>query len=186
MADIKRTDAISGDVIHEYDGIEECDNELPNWWLGILYGTMIFAAGYWLAFQQLHVEPTAAEELAAYDAKQRAAQGTVNDEDVLLVAKQPASVVAGKQVFDATCSACHGEKGEGKIGPNLTDSVWLHGGGPVQIFSTIRDGVPAKGMPTWGPVLGAASVKNVAAYVLSIRNTNVPGKAPQGEPWKGL
>ena len=40
-------------------------------------------------------------------------------------------------------------------------------------------------MPSWGPVLGPAKVSEVVAYVLSLRNTNVPGKEPQGEEWTG-
>jgi cytochrome c oxidase cbb3-type subunit 3 len=37
-------------------------------------------------------------------------------------------------------------------------------------------------MPTWGPQLGDDRVESIVAFVLSIKDTNVPsGKAPQGE-----
>jgi cytochrome c oxidase cbb3-type subunit 3 len=88
----------------------------------------------------------------------------------------------GKQVFVSTCAACHRADGGGNIGPNLTDEFWIHGDKPQDIWSTVHNGIPAKGMPTWGPQIGEAKVASVVAYVLSIRNTNVPnGKAPQGE-----
>jgi cytochrome c oxidase cbb3-type subunit III len=185
MSDVKRTDSIAGDIVHEYDGIEEADNALPNWWLAILFGTIVFAAGYWLAAEKLGWLATPAVELARTEAAQRRRAGTVNDDDILAAAKTAESIGAGKQAFIANCVVCHGERAEGKIGPNLTDPRWLHGGGPANIFTTIRDGVPAKGMPGWGPVLGAGTVKNLAAYITTIRNTNVPGKTAEGEPWSG-
>jgi hypothetical protein len=39
-------------------------------------------------------------------------------------------------------------------------------------------------MPAWGAMLGPTAVQQVAAYVVTLRNTNVAdGKAPQGEVW---
>jgi cytochrome c oxidase cbb3-type subunit 3 len=110
----------------------------------------------------------------------------VSDADLAAAAHNDSQLAAGQQAFTTNCVACHGTKAEGIIGPNLTDEHWLHGGGPAQIFGTIRDGVPAKGMPSWGPVLGPATVKSLTAYLLSLRNTRVPGKAPQGEIYHGI
>jgi cytochrome c oxidase cbb3-type subunit III len=184
MSEKKRTDAIAGDIIHEYDGIEEADNELPNWWLAIFYGSVLFAAGYWLMVDQHKFVPSPAEALAIHDAEKREKTGTVSDDDLVAASKQDAVVAEGQQVFATTCAVCHGDKGEGKIGPNLTDAHWIHGGAPTSIFNAVRDGVAAKGMPAWGAVLGQAKVKSAVAYVLTVRNTNVPGKEPQGDVWK--
>ena len=98
------------------------------------------------------------------------------------IAKDPATLAQGKDVFVSTCAPCHKPDGGGNIGPNLTDAYWIHGSKPTDIYRTVTEGVPAKGMPTWAPVLGEQRVEAVVAYVISIENTNVPGgKAPQGE-----
>ena len=185
MAEVKRTDVIQGDILHEYDGIEEADNELPKWWVAVFVGTAMFGAVYYFVYEKYHVQPSPTEELAVIVAERAKHTSDYTDNDMLAIAKDPAALSAGKQAFTTNCVACHGAKAEGNIGPNLTDQTWLHGGNPSKIFATIRDGVPAKGMPTWGAILGNVGVRDVAAYVVTLRNTNVPGKAPQGDPYTG-
>jgi cytochrome c oxidase cbb3-type subunit 3 len=90
-------------------------------------------------------------------------------------------VTSGKDIFAAACAPCHGADGGGRIGPNLTDAYWLHGGSPESIQRSVHDGWVDKGMPAWGPSLGEYRVREVAAYVVSLRGTNVAGgKPPQG------
>ncbi len=81
----------------------------------------------------------------------------------------------------------HAPTAAGRSAPNLTDNRWIHGGAPLQIYRTVLEGVPAKGMVAWGPQLGPEEkVRQVVAYVLTLRNTNVAGgKAPQGERLRG-
>lgn len=186
MAEAKRVDAIQGEIVHEYDGIEEADNQLPKWWVAVFIGTMIFGGVYYLVYEKYHVRPSPTEELAMVLAERSKSGGELSDADLLAVSKDPKAIAAGKTAYTNNCVACHGTKLEGTIGPNLTDSHWLHGGAPTNIFSTIRDGVPAKGMPTWGAILGPQGVRDVTAYVLTQRNTQVSGKPPQGEVYSGL
>jgi cytochrome c oxidase cbb3-type subunit III len=162
MSEVKRTDDIAGDIVHEYDGIEEADNALPTWWIAVFVGSVVFATTYWLKLT-----------------------GQVGEDELVSASQSSSLVASGKQAFMTNCVACHGPNAEGKIGPNLTDSNWLHGGAAAQIFGTIRDGVPAKGMPGWGPILGQDAIKSIAAYVLTLRNTNVPGKPPEGAAYSG-
>jgi cytochrome c oxidase cbb3-type subunit 3 len=76
---------------------------------------------------------------------------------------------------------CHGPKGQGVIGPNLTDDYWLHGKASfMDIYAVVNEGVPAKGMPAWGKKLDPVEVAKLAAYVGTLRGTNLPGKAPEG------
>ena len=51
----------------------------------------------------------------------------------------------------------------------------------MDIHNTIQNGYATNGIPPWGPSLGAESVNQTVAYILSIRGTNVEGKEPQGE-----
>jgi len=189
MSDTKRTDEIQGEIIHEYDGIEEADNRLPNWWLATFYGAIVFAFVYWFALHEYDSVMTPTEAYAAELADQ--GEGDVASEaDLLALADDASAVADGQEVFSTTCAACHGDAAQGVIGPNLTDEHWLHGGSATAIYASVRDGITADqaliegsaGMPGWAGQLGEGRVRNAVAYILSIRNTNVEGgREPEGE-----
>lgn len=93
----------------------------------------------------------------------------------------PPDVAVGRAVFVRSCAPCHREDGGGAVGPNLTDSYWIHGGRPEEIHRTVRDGVAAKGMPAWGRVLSPYKLSSTVAYVTSLRGTDPrKPKGPQG------
>jgi len=172
-------------IVHVYDDIEEEDNHLPNWWLGILFGSIVFGFAYWFIFEITHSAPGPLETFRAEvadAAKRRAEAGPISDESLLVLAKDARVVAEGHRIFTSTCSPCHGTQAQGVVGPNLTDKYWLHGGTPVEIHRSITNGYPEKGMQSWGTVLGPARVRTVAAFIVSIRGQNLPGKAPQGKP----
>jgi cytochrome c oxidase cbb3-type subunit 3 len=172
-------------VVHVYDDIREEDNHLPHWWLAILFGAIVFAFGYWFVFEVAHAAPSPLElfraEAAAAE-KRKAEAGPITDEALAVLAKDGTTVADGKKTFVSTCAPCHGLEGQGIIGPNLTDGFWLHGGKPIDIHASITAGYPDKGMRPWGPVLGAARVRAVAAFVVSIKGQNLAGRPPQGTP----
>jgi cytochrome c oxidase cbb3-type subunit 3 len=173
-------------TVHVYDDIVEEDNQLPRWWLWILFGTTGFAAFYWYGDQELKAwgspRELYEEQMIAVRLAEAARGGGMSSEALLALSRQPVTVAGGKEIFTTTCAACHRADGGGNIGPNLTDSFWLHGSRPDQIWKTVHDGVPSKGMAAWGPVLGETRVASAVAYVLTLHNTNVPdGKAPQGD-----
>lgn len=173
-----------GAVVHVYDGIEEEDNRLPNWWLAILFSTMVFGFGYWFVFHTTRALPQPRDEYQAEVTalkKARLAANPTSEEALIALSKEPAAIEEGSKVYSSTCAACHGQKAEGLVGPNLTDRQWIHGGTPKAIFTSVAEGYVEKGMPPWGNTLGADKTRKVTAFLLSIRNTNLPGKAPQGE-----
>lgn len=93
-----------------------------------------------------------------------------------------ASLTAGKTIFAANCATCHGQAGEGGIGPNMTDDYFLHGAGITNTINLIHNGVPAKGMISWRGILSEEQILQVASYILTLEGTNPPNaKAPQGE-----
>jgi cytochrome c oxidase cbb3-type subunit III len=177
----KRVDEIQGEILHVYDGIEEADNELPNWWLWTFYGAIVFSAFYWFAYHEFESVPLPGQAYAV-ELQQRAG-GEVSEELLVAMATNPDAVAAGQALYTTNCVVCHKERGEGNIGPNLTDAFWIHGGSPVDIHRTIAEGALQNGMPAWAGPLGAEKVQQLTAFVLSIRDTEVAGKEPQGERW---
>lgn len=148
----------------EADGIQEYDNPLPDWWLGLLWGTVIFAAGYLVHYHFIaHRSPqkALAAELAA--AAVRWPSESPGSTQLMLTED---AAEAGEQVFRTNCVPCHGAELRGGIGPNLVDDEWLHGDLPEEIHATIVNGVPAKGMLAWGPILTADQINHVTAYVV--------------------
>lgn len=171
---------------HSYDGIEEFDNRLPNWWLWTFYTACIFSVGYWIYYHTigtgdqpyeafLHEQQAAAARLEA-----QLAANPINDESLLKLAKETAFVAEGEKIFkDMTkCAQCHKPDGGGLIGPNLTDDMWVYGSRPMDIYESILKGRP-RGMLAHESY-GIGFVQRATAYVLAIKNTNVAGgKAPE-------
>ena len=176
-------------VIHEYDGIKESDNDLPRWWVTIFYLCVAFAAGYWFYY---HTGVTGAmglqEQFDDYEKARQYAEALSSPPKPPLTEAalkagfaDPAIREKGKAIFAVRCVACHMPDGGGGIGPNLTDDYWLHGGKLIQIATTVTNGVPEKGMISWGPILPQDEILAVVTYVKSLHGTKPANpKAPQG------
>jgi cytochrome c oxidase cbb3-type subunit 3 len=160
---------------HTYDGIQEYDKRLPNWWLFTLYGAIIFAAGYWAYYEWTgHMElgnVRVEQKLVEFQKNALNSGAAPTDLQLWTMSTDPAVVAAGEKIYKTNCVACHGPDLKGGIGQNLTDATWIHGGLPTNIYTTIVNGVAAKGMPTWGPVLGPSRIAEVVAFVISKNNT---------------
>ncbi len=114
-------------------------------------------------------------------ARKMAASQPISDELLAKLSRDPQTIDRAQQVFTSQCAQCHGARGEGKIGPNLTDDHFLHGKKPTEIYQTITNGYVRKGMPAWGVLLGPEKVRGLASYVVSLQGKNLPGRAPEGD-----
>ncbi len=173
---------------HNYDGIQELDNSLPPWWKYGFIITIGFACVYLLNF---HVfgngkNPTqeyAAEMASAQVAKEAYEANNKDKIDESNVAMADATGINnGKGNYMANCVACHGTKGEGGAGPNLTDEYWLHKGSLNAIYNTLKVGYAEKGMQSWAIKFNPKEMSEIASFVKTLKGTNPPnGKAPQGD-----
>lgn len=163
---------------HSFDGIQEYDKRLPNWWLYTLHVTILFWVGYWSYYEWFRIGPTDEKSvdiaMARIEAARLASVTSIDDASLWKMSRNPTFVEAGRATYLANCAACHLPNMRGKsanpaaIGPDLTDTKWIHGGTPTQVYELIGKGVLAKGMPTWTPVLGPRKVSEVTAFVLSV------------------
>ena len=90
----------------------------------------------------------------------------------------PELIALGEKVYHGpgNCYACHGSNGQGSVGPNLTDSEWIHSKGSLEeIAAQVTNGVPKEKSksgipmpPKGGGTLSDDDVKAVAAYVYSL------------------
>lgn len=172
---------------HIYDGIEENDYPLPGWWTWSFLLSIIFAFLYYIHYEFAPVPDLQGELQIALDKieqhKKNQPQPLESEDSLSALMSSKDILAAGKAQYESKCTACHGDQLQGGIGPNLTDPFWLHGKGTrMDVVKVIREGVPDKGMPPWGPLMKKDEVIAVAAYIINKKGSNPPGaKAPQGE-----
>ncbi len=205
----KHIDEVSGieTTDHEWDGIRELNNPLPRWWLWILYASIIWSIGYYIAYPAIPLVSSytkgvlgyssraevAADVAAAKEAQKGMREQIANAslEDIRTDASLRAFAIAGgRSAFNVNCSQCHGSGAQGFKGyPNLNDDEWLWGGTVDAIYQTITHGVRntdsedarISDMPAFvkDGILDAAQAASVAEYVLSLsgQSTDTSGKA---------
>ncbi|MBD8487141.1 c-type cytochrome [Echinicola sp. CAU 1574] len=174
---------------HSYDGIVELDNFMPPWLKYVFYGTIIFAIGYLVNYSTLGWGKTPSEEYKAeleaeaIAAESRKALALASiDENNVEFDQSDQVLIAGGNIFQNNCVACHAADGGGGVGPNFTDEYWIHGGSIKDVFTVIKYGVPEKGMIPWQDQLSPEEIQQVANFILSLKGTTPANpKEPQGE-----
>lgn len=173
---------------HNYDGIKELNHPLPNWWNTIFYGSVIFSIGYFIYYGFMGGATLRDEHLVEHrkvllaQAEFKKLNSAFNQDHYNGIVFNE-GVQKGSLVFETNCVSCHNEKGKGDIGPNLTDAYWLVAKGtPETIYNVVFNGSEENGMPAWAELLPKDEIYQVISYVMSFKNTNIPGgKEAQGE-----
>jgi cytochrome c oxidase cbb3-type subunit 3 len=198
QSDIKRASYAKekGEVVlreHEYDGIQEFDQKLPNWWLFTFYGAIVWFVVYWVLYYHTGIYQTDQQKIVSkvtelHQKKEAELSATLASlDDATLIGKwatDPAIVAQGEATYTVNCIACHAadlsgtmDAGGTKIplpGLPLTDGEWKYGAKPMDIFKIINHGTPADSpghngakMQAWGQMLTPKQIAEVTAYLIS-------------------
>lgn len=165
---------------HVWDGdLQEMNNPLPRWWVGLFLITVVFGLLYAVLYPMLGVydgrlgwssQGQHDGQVEQFKSRIAPVYAAYKDQTAQQIAKDAKAMGIGERLFQNTCAQCHGSDARGsKTFPNLTDADWLGGdGSPQYIHDTIvkgRQGV----MPPLGAAVGSAGdVSNLAQYVLSL------------------
>ena len=179
-----------GEVVireHSFDGIQEYDQRLPNWWLMVLWASIVLFVVYYAIYYSFDLLPTSTESMdkrekeiyAQREAAVKKMMSTLNDDVLVNLWAEDAEVLAkGKQVYAQHCAPCHGpdyKSNGGLTARSLVDGEWAYGSTPMDVYNIILKGTPAdsKGykdvmrMPPWEQ-LGPEQVSQVTAFIISI------------------
>jgi len=166
---------------HNYDGIQELDNDLPSWWVGLFAASIMFAIVYLFYYEMTGWGNDQRQEYISEvsDANRIIRQKELEElkkSGQITALTDSKDIEEGKKLFNSSsqlCYTCHRADGGGLVGPNLTDSYWLHGCDIKDIVKSIKKGFPKKGMLPYGS--GAKMTKEqtlqVASYILSLQGS---------------
>ncbi len=169
---------------HVWDhDLEEGNNPLPRWWLGLFWITIAFAIGYLVFFPSTgRLQGLLGwSETGQYEREMKQAEETYGKifaafakTPIEQLAKDAPALAAGRNLFVNNCAACHGSDARGARGfPNLTDPEWLYGGTPQAIQTTILNGRIGV-MPSFGATLDQDTRELLADYVTHLAGREVP------------
>ncbi len=142
---------------HVFDGIQEYDQKLPNWWLFTLYIMMVWFVIAWFIYYQTTI-PTLTDheridgKIAVIEEKKKAELesmlASLSNESLKGMSADATHTAAGKAIFETKCAACHGLDLSAKLGgiqlPGLplNDTEWKYGGKPLEIMNIVTNGSP--------------------------------------------
>jgi cytochrome c oxidase cbb3-type subunit 3 len=206
----KRIDEATGveTTGHEFDGIAELNNPMPQWWLTIFYACIAWALIYTIFFPAWPLISSATTGLLGYTARGEVMERVAEHAEMQQVWKDRIAeagledirqdpellnfaMASGAANFALNCSQCHGSGAAGNVGgfPNLNDDDWVWGGDLENIYLTIAHGVRNEDdpdaryseMPRYGvdELLTRAEIADVAHYVVSLSGRDADAAAAE-------
>jgi cytochrome c oxidase cbb3-type subunit 3 len=94
----------------------------------------------------------------------------------------PEAIEEGRALFQVHCTYCHGSRGEGGRGADLTTGQYRQGSSDADLFSSIRDGIPGTEMPAVRA--SDEEVWKMVAFVKTLGSSGLNEKAT-GDPAAG-
>ena len=188
---------------HEWDGLKELNTPLPKWWLYVLYGTIVWAAVWFVLYPSVpgvtgyfhgilgYSQRTAVnDEVRAVMAQRAGMMDKIQALSFADIRKDPellaAANTAGRIAFANNCQPCHGAGGGGQPGyPALAAGAWIWGGSLDAIDQTITYGIRSGDaqaregqMPRFGAdgILKPEEIQQVADYVMTLFGGAETGK----------
>ncbi len=191
----KQNEEEVGDIMmdHDYDGIHELDNKLPQWWLALFYFGVFFLFFYMFAYSFTdfaHQDVELENFNARHDKEVEEYLATVPQKTPEEMVFSTENFEAGKKIFNDNCVTCHNVDGgaANNSGANLTDDYWRNINSE-ELFHNIVNVVwkgsaydkTMRAFGERGEILGN-DVEKLAAYVTMLNQETdaADGKAPLG------
>lgn len=169
---------------HEYDGIREFDNPTPGWWHTLFLASVVFSVFYFVFWEFSPLAYSIQEAHSAVQERELRRQfaeiGDLKPDEptILRMMGEEKWMNVAASTFKANCVSCHGQNGQGEVGPNLTDDAYKNIKVMVDLPRVISEGANNGAMPSWRNRLHPNEVVLLSAYVANLRGKNLPG--PRG------
>ena len=167
---------------HVWDGdVEEGNNPMPRWWLGLFWLTIIWGIVFFVLYPSFGEWSLLGwSQTGQYDEEVAAAEEVYGEifagfaaTPIQQLSGDPAALRAGRNLFVNNWATCHGSDARGARGyPNLADDEWQWGNAPEQIVATITNGRTGV-MPGFGQSFDDETVDLLVDYVQSLAGRDI-------------
>ena len=148
------------------DGIVEDRKQSPPIYFNILfYGLIIWGVVFmaWFLFSGWSSHEEFAEKMAAHTGTQQVETSSPNK----IAAVATTAGIDSAALYAEKCAGCHGAKGEGAFGPDLTAGSFKYGRDQAAVRISIANGRP-KSMPAFEGKLSADQIDALTSFVLEL------------------